>query len=110
MVRDTDPTVNLSSVYRSLSLFAELGLVRESSLDTGGPSHWELAHADEQFHMRCRSCGKVEHHHGDLVERVVGHLTNDHGFIVEQVDLLVTGLCSECSRSQSPSARPSRSR
>jgi Fe2+ or Zn2+ uptake regulation protein len=96
-VRLDDPTINLSSVYRSLSLFADLGLVRESSLDSGGPAHWELAHPDEQFHMRCRSCGKVEHHHGDLVDRVTTHLSGEHGFIVEHVDLLVTGLCSDCA-------------
>jgi Fe2+ or Zn2+ uptake regulation protein len=95
-VRVSDPTINLSSVYRSLSLFAELGLVRESSLDAGGPAHWELDHPDEQFHMRCRSCGKVEHHHGDLVDRVTAHLSGEHGFLVEQVDLLVIGLCADC--------------
>jgi Fur family ferric uptake transcriptional regulator len=95
-VQVDDPSVNLSSVYRTLALFSELGLVRESSLDSSGPSHWEMSHPDEQFHMRCRSCGRVEHHTGDLVKSVADHLSTDHEFVVEQVDLLVVGLCADC--------------
>jgi Fe2+ or Zn2+ uptake regulation protein len=95
-VRTIDPAVNLSSVYRSLSLFAQLGLVRESTLDSGGPSHWEPAHPDDQFHLRCRSCGRVEHHTGDLVEQIRKHLGEEHGWQAEQVELVVTGLCAEC--------------
>jgi Fe2+ or Zn2+ uptake regulation protein len=96
-VRLVDPDVNVSSVYRSLGLFAELGLVRESSLDTGGAVHWEMAHPDEQFHMRCTTCGRVEHHVGDLVDRVRDHLADEHGFLVSQVDLVVTGTCRHCA-------------
>jgi Fe2+ or Zn2+ uptake regulation protein len=96
-VRAVHPDVNLSSVYRSLTLFAELGLVRESTIDTGGPAHWEPAHPDDDFHLRCRRCGKVDHHTGDLVDQVRSHLSNHHGWVPEQVELLVTGLCPDCS-------------
>ena len=48
-VRADDPMANLSSVYRSLALFADLGLVRESRLGGAEATHWELAHPDEQF-------------------------------------------------------------
>ncbi|HLV89887.1 MAG: transcriptional repressor [Acidimicrobiales bacterium] len=96
-VRAEHPDVNLSSVYRSLTLFSELGLVRESSLDSGGPAHWEPAHPDDEFHLRCRRCGKVDHHTGDLVGRVREHLEAEHGWVTEQVELLVTGLCPDCA-------------
>ncbi len=94
--RHIDPEVNLSSVYRSLSLFSELGLVRESTLEGGGASHWEVAHTDDHFHMRCRSCGKVDHHSGGTVDEIRTHLLGDHGFLAEKVDLVVTGLCPDC--------------
>ena len=96
-VRVEDPDINLSSVYRSLALFSELGLVRESSLVSGGPSHWEPAHPDNEFHLHCRSCGKVDHHRGDEVDRVRQHLEAQHGWVAERVELLVTGLCSDCA-------------
>ncbi|MGB7859261.1 MAG: Fur family transcriptional regulator, partial [Acidimicrobiia bacterium] len=95
-VTTADPTVNLSSVYRSLSLFEELGLVRESNLGAGTASHWELAHPDEQFHLRCVSCGRVQHHTGDLVSQIESHLSDHHGFRSQNVELLVSGLCDRC--------------
>lgn len=99
-VGQLDPTVNLSSVYRSLALFAELGLARESTLGAGpasrSASHWEPAHPDEQFHLICESCGDVQHHAGDLVARIRSHLADEHDFGSNRVEVLVTGLCSKC--------------
>jgi Fur family ferric uptake transcriptional regulator len=95
-VRDADPTVNLSSVYRSLALFSDLGLVRESNLGANEATHWELAHSDEQFHLKCTSCGSVEHHTGDLVAQIESHLSDHHGFLADRVELLVSGTCRRC--------------
>lgn len=94
-VRRLEPEINLSSVYRSLSLFESIGLVRESALDVG-VSHWEVAHSDDHFHIRCRVCAKVEHHEDDTVAQVRRHLLNDHGFDADRVDLVVTGVCAQC--------------
>lgn len=96
-VRSRDPSVNLSSVYRSLSLFSDLGLVRESNLGSSEATHWEPAHPDEQFHLRCTSCGRVEHHTGDLVAQIDTHLADHHGFRSDRIELLVTGLCETCA-------------
>lgn len=96
-VRRADPSVNLSSVYRSLALFSELGLVRESHLGSNEATHWELAHPDEQFHLKCTSCGRVEHHIGDLVAKIDSHLAENHGFLSNRVELLVSGTCRNCS-------------
>lgn len=96
-VRTSDPSVNLSSVYRSLALFAELGLVRESHLGADEAVHWEQAHPDEQFHLKCTSCGRVEHHTGDLVARIESHLADSHGFQAARIELLVSGTCGGCT-------------
>lgn len=96
-VRSLDPAVNISSIYRSLALFSELGLVRASSLGSGPASHWELAHPDEQFHLICENCSEVQHHTGDLVERIRAHLADDHGFASTSIEVLVSGLCARCS-------------
>ncbi|MGI9017499.1 MAG: Fur family transcriptional regulator [Euzebya sp.] len=92
-----DPTVNLASVYRSLTLFEELDLVRQSRLGEDTAGRWELAHPDEHFHLVCRRCGSVDHHRGTLVQSVKDHLDGDHGFHTEQVELIVTGLCATCA-------------
>ena len=89
------PDFNVASVYRTLALLADLELVKEVRL-TDDRGHWEIAHADDAFHLVCRSCGAVTHHAGDLVEQVRRHLGGFHGFEAEEVDLVVRGRCATC--------------
>jgi Fur family transcriptional regulator, ferric uptake regulator len=96
-VNQADPTVNISSVYRSLTLFEDLDLVRESHLGIDGSARWEIAHPDDHFHMVCRRCGKVDHHVGELVDQVRTHLGEHHSFQPENIDLVVTGICRDCA-------------
>ncbi|HEX6255512.1 MAG TPA: Fur family transcriptional regulator [Euzebyales bacterium] len=91
------PGVNLASVYRSLALFSQLDLVRESRLGDEDVTRWELAHPDEHFHLICDVCGQVDHHAGDLVARIVEHLRAGHGFEPRSVDLSVVGRCASCA-------------
>lgn len=95
-VNEADPTVNISSVYRALTLFEDLDLVRESHLGIDGSARWEIAHPDDHFHMVCRLCGSVDHHEGELVERIRSHLADHHSFAADNVDLVVTGVCGNC--------------
>lgn len=96
-VHAVDPGVNLASVYRSLTLFAELDLARESRLGADSAARWEPAHPDEHFHLVCTGCGEVSHHAGDLVEQVRAHLRDGHRFRADTVDLVVTGRCRRCA-------------
>lgn len=95
-VEAEEPGVNLASVYRSLALFAELALARESRLGDADAGRWELAHPDEHFHLVCRRCGDVDHHVGTLVSEVRDHLRRGHGFEVDGIELTVTGTCASC--------------
>lgn len=90
-------TVNLASVYRSLALLEDMGLARQSRVGGGEAGRWEVAHPDEHFHMVCTSCGGVSHHVGELVAQITDHLSHGHGFTVDSVDLVVTGLCMSCA-------------
>jgi len=96
LVNEADPTVNISSIYRSLTLFEDLDLVRESHLGIDDSARWEIAHPDDHFHMVCRKCGAVDHHVGELVDQIRSHLGDHHEFDVDNIDLVVTGVCSSC--------------
>lgn len=100
-VQEREPGVNLASVYRSLALFDELDLVRESRLGDDDAGRWELAHPDEHFHLVCDVCGDIEHHVGTLVEQVRAHLHEGHGFEARNVELIVSGRCRECRADRS---------
>lgn len=95
-VAQSDPGVNLASIYRSLALFRDLGLVRESRLGPDEVSYWEPAHPDEHFHLVCTSCGTIDHHVGTLVKQIEDHLTSGHGFQPHRIEIVVRGLCPDC--------------
>lgn len=91
----TVPDFNVASVYRTLSLLSDLGMVKEVHLgeDRG---HWEVAHPDDEFHLVCRTCGTVTHHESNMVEQLRVHLDEGHGFAADGVDLVVHGECADC--------------
>lgn len=92
----SSPDLNLASVYRTLTLLGELGLARQVHIGDGR-GHWELAHPDDEFHLVCRTCGRVAHHEGTLVEEVRAHLSDHHGFAPDHVELVVHGVCGDCA-------------
>ena len=91
----TVPDFNAASVYRTLRLLEDLGLVSEVQLGDGR-GYWELAHTDEVIHLHCRRCGTVDHHGGAMVAEVKAHLGTSHGFTTEAVDVVAHGVCARC--------------
>jgi len=87
--------VDLASVYRTLTLFDALGLARASRLSDDA-AEWELAHRVEHVHMICRDCGEVHHHAASLAAAVKDHVSADHGFVVESLEVTVHGRCAAC--------------
>jgi Fur family transcriptional regulator, ferric uptake regulator len=96
--------VDLASVYRTLALFEELGLARESRLGDSDAGRWELMHPDEHFHLVCERCDEVDHHVGSLVASIHQHLDEGHGFDVRNVELVVTGVCARCRAEEADEA------
>jgi Fur family transcriptional regulator, ferric uptake regulator len=94
-VRVIDHGINMSSVYRTLTLFSELELVRESRLDDDA-STWEVAHGDEVIHLRCDNCGDVRHHDAAFITALRKQLLTQTGFHPQNIDVRVTGRCDAC--------------
>src|SRR5690606_7193988 len=57
-VQQTARGVNISTVYRTLELLEELGLVTHTHLSHGAPTYHLAAEADH-VHLVCRGCGEV---------------------------------------------------
>ena len=94
-VHDYDESINSSSVYRALSLFAELELVRETR--QGELSTWEPAHDDAVIHLRCELCDITIHFDAPTVNNLrkqVGNITN---FTPTSIDVRISGVFESCS-------------
>ena len=94
-VRRTATGVNISTVYRTLELLEELGLVRHTHLGHGPPTY-HAATDDEHVHLVCRVCGRVTETSPDLVEGVVRTLADFEGFEADVGHLAIFGTCRRC--------------
>src|SRR5919112_975793 len=95
-VRRTASGVNISTVYRTLELLEELGLVRHKHLGHGAPTY-SVAGDDDHVHLVCRECGTVEEASRDVIADVVERLSQTKGFRVDIGHFALFGTCRSCA-------------
>lgn len=96
-IRERSGGVNISTVYRTLELLEELGLVKHTHLSHGAPTYHAAA-APEHVHLVCRPCGRIVELEPHVVSPLVDALQRDVGFVADVGHLTVFGKCAECSR------------
>ncbi|MFC5183988.1 Fur family transcriptional regulator [Actinomadura harenae] len=94
-VQRTAGGVNISTVYRTLELLEELGLVKHAHLGHG-PPNYHLAAEAEHIHLVCRDCGRVNDVPLDAAAGLAAGLDRDHGFETDVQHLTVYGRCADC--------------
>ena len=94
-VRKQSSAVNHSTVYRTLEVLEELGLVRHAHLSDRAPTYHSVTD-HEHFHLVCRNCQKVISVDPDVLTPLLQTLDADHGFTADVGHLTVFGLCGEC--------------
>lgn len=95
-VRRTASGVNISTVYRTLELLEELGLVQHAHLGHGA-STYSVTSDDDHVHLVCRDCGGIEEAPPSVVATVVAELAATRGFSVDVGHFAVFGRCRDCS-------------
>lgn len=96
-VRRTAHGVNISTVYRTLELLEELGLVTHTHLGHGPPTY-HAADEGDHVHLVCRVCGTVSESAPGLVDGVVTTLLETEGFRADVGHLAIFGTCRACTR------------
>ncbi|MDQ3895554.1 MAG: transcriptional repressor [Actinomycetota bacterium] len=91
------PAVNRSTVYRTLELFRDLGLISETDLG-GGVRHFELLDDGRHHHLICRECGEMLVLDDDLVQPLREGIRERYGFSATVDHLALFGLCDYCHR------------
>lgn len=95
-VQQTASGVNISTVYRTLELLEELGLVQHAHLGHGAPTY-SVATDDDHVHLVCRDCGAVEEAPPSVVGPVVAELAETRGFTVDVGHFAIFGRCRGCT-------------
>ncbi|WP_091551004.1 Fur family transcriptional regulator [Micromonospora pattaloongensis] len=94
-VREVAAGVNITTIYRTLELLEELGLVTHTHLSHGSPTY-HRAGADQHVHLVCRSCGTVTELDPALLEPLARQLEERQGFSVDIGHVALFGVCRQC--------------
>ena len=92
-----DESISLATVYRSLRLFKELGLVDEVRLGEMG-CYYEIKQSVEHQHMVCKCCGKIVEFESPLTGKLVDEAQQIYSFNVTKAELYVEGYCQDCKK------------
>jgi len=94
-VQRTAPAINITTVYRTLDLLSELGLVRHTHIGTGAPVYSTDGH--EHLHLVCQRCGDVSQAPSGLLDGVAELLRASNGFRLDAAHLALPGTCRGCA-------------
>ncbi|URN16698.1 MULTISPECIES: Fur family transcriptional regulator [Streptomyces] len=95
-VRKTASGVNISTVYRTLELLEELGLVSHAHLGHGAPTY-HLADRHHHLHLVCRDCGGVIEADVSVAAEFTGKLLDAFGFDTDMKHFAIYGRCRDCT-------------
>jgi Fur family ferric uptake transcriptional regulator len=103
-LHDAGHHVSRSTVYRTLRLLVEAGLLRELRLtnrsayehDYGYPAH---------DHLHCTACNRVVEFRNDEILKLRDSVSFANGFRATGHRFVISGVCSACSRTHAPRRR-----
>lgn len=93
--RQRDPSVSRATVYRTLPLFTESGLVKV--MDFGKDSkYYDPNYADHpnHNHIICQDCDRIVEFESKKLEEIESEITRKLGFSVASQKLQITGQCT----------------
>jgi Fur family ferric uptake transcriptional regulator len=88
--------VGIATVYRSLQLLAEAGLVDVIHGDDGESSYRRCS-TPHHHHLVCRQCGRAVEAQAPEVETWIDAIAAEHGFSQVSHDLEIFGTCADCT-------------
>ena len=97
-VRTRYPSINPSTVYRTLDALVTAGIARRTDLGSGR-LYFEIARPHRHHHAVCQSCGAVAHLHDVSLGPLADALRAETGFeLTPDREIAIPGLCPTCQR------------
>src|SRR5213082_331789 len=97
--RQRDPSVSRATIYRTLPLLTESGLVREMDFVKDykfyDPNYAEHPHHN---HIICQDCDRIVEFESDKIDKLESEISHRLGFAVKAHRLQITASCEELKR------------
>jgi Fur family transcriptional regulator, ferric uptake regulator len=95
-------TAGTATIYRTLDLLVESGLVVERDFGEGFRRFEPARGIPHHEHLLCTVCGRVDEFRDERLERMTTLIAEGNGYSRQRHRLVIYGVCSECQRSGGP--------
>ena len=90
------PQIGLATVYRTVNLLNEIGLLAKLDFHDGVDRYELITNEHHHHHLICKICGKVIEVEGDFLDDIEEKISKKYEFEIEGHYLKFFGLCNEC--------------
>jgi Fur family ferric uptake transcriptional regulator len=105
LLRGRDLHVGKATIYRTLDLLADSGMIIERDFGEGFRRYERVPGHPHHEHLICLRCGKVVEFQNDRLERMKALIADEYGFQHSHHRLEIYGVCRECQQ-RAGGARP----
>jgi Fur family ferric uptake transcriptional regulator len=89
------PGINTSTVYRTLDVLVDDGLLLRTDLG-GDRAYYEPARDHPHHHVICERCGRVTHLHDATLGNLRARIEKDSGYLLGIREVSFFGTCPDC--------------
>lgn len=93
--RQKNPQISLSTVYRNLQLFKQLGFIAERHFSEEH-HYYEIKSRPEHQHLLCLGCGRVIEFSCPISQQLKENISKQYSFEITGVEVHMTGFCPKC--------------
>jgi len=97
-VKEQGHRVGTATVYRTLDILVEAGLVRAHEFGEGVRRFEASPDQGDHGHFVCTRCGAVAEFTHERIDRMLGFLADENGFLLQRHRVELHGLCRDCQR------------
>ena len=101
LVRVDCPEIGLATVYRTMQLLDEIGVISKLNLDDGCIRYEISLNKNEchnHHHLICKNCSKIIEVQEDLLESIESKIQERYKFDIVDHDVKFYGLCEDCKK------------
>ncbi len=95
-LRDKGEQVGTATVYRTLDVLLESGLIRAHDFGEGFKRYEAMPAQAHHEHLICERCGRVVEFQNERLERMLPIIADEHGFQHDRHRVEIYGICREC--------------
>ena len=100
LLKEQGEAIGTATVYRTLELLVESGLVRAHDFGEGFKRYEPTPAQTHHEHLICERCGRVVEFQNVQLERMLPMIADEHGFQHQRHRVEIYGVCGECRRGE----------